>query len=140
MPWSPRRAAADTARRRICAAWCPQAQSVFKRSMPSDLIRGWKPVRVKKMRQSKEIEPLRFWFHQNRRGSSHHTASADLGEIAVDKGFLHSFHLAPIDAFCQGVVAVRQELRLDRLRQFNWTRRAQVGGGLGRLPRVAEQI
>ncbi len=32
-------------------------QSVFERSMPSDLIRGWKPVRVKKTRQIKNLEP-----------------------------------------------------------------------------------
>ncbi len=30
--------------------------SVFERSTPSDLIRGWKPVRVKKTRQSKKLE------------------------------------------------------------------------------------
>ena len=30
---------------------------VFKRSMPSDLIRGWRPVRVKKTRQIKNLEP-----------------------------------------------------------------------------------
>ena len=28
--------------------------SVFERSMPSDLIRGWRPVRVKKTRQNKK--------------------------------------------------------------------------------------
>ena len=28
-------------------------QSVFERSMPSDLIRGWVPVRVKKTRRNK---------------------------------------------------------------------------------------
>jgi hypothetical protein len=33
--------------------------SVFERSMPSDLIRGWMPVRVKKTRQNKNPE---FWF------------------------------------------------------------------------------
>src|SRR6202171_148307 len=44
-----------------------------------------------------------------------HSASAGLAEIAVDKPLLRGFHLAPIDAFCTGVVAVRQELRLDRL-------------------------
>jgi hypothetical protein len=31
-------------------------QSVFERSMPSDLIRGWKPVRVKKTHQNKRPE------------------------------------------------------------------------------------
>src|SRR5258708_26289995 len=31
--------------------------SVFERSMPSDLIRGWTPVRVKKTRQNKRVEP-----------------------------------------------------------------------------------
>jgi hypothetical protein len=31
-----------------------RADIVFKRSMPSDLIRGWIPVRVKKTRQKKE--------------------------------------------------------------------------------------
>jgi hypothetical protein len=30
------------------------SQSVFERSMPSDLIRGWVPVRVKKTRQAKD--------------------------------------------------------------------------------------
>jgi hypothetical protein len=30
--------------------------SVFKRSMPSDLIRGWIPVRVKKTRQTKNMK------------------------------------------------------------------------------------
>jgi hypothetical protein len=35
------------------------AQSVFERSMPSDLIRGWTPVRVKKTRQHDKPE-LRF--------------------------------------------------------------------------------
>jgi hypothetical protein len=29
--------------------------SVFERSMPSDLIRGWKPVRVKKTRHNKKL-------------------------------------------------------------------------------------
>jgi DNA-binding MarR family transcriptional regulator len=38
--------------RRPAAGW-----SVFKGSMPSDLIRGWKPVRVKKTRQIKNLEP-----------------------------------------------------------------------------------
>jgi hypothetical protein len=28
----------------------------FERSMPSDLIRGWEPVRVKKTRQNKKVE------------------------------------------------------------------------------------
>ena len=51
----------------------------------------------------------------------HHTASADLGEIAVDKAFLHAFHLTPIDALGTGIVAIGQELRLDCLRQFNLT-------------------
>jgi hypothetical protein len=32
-------------------------QSVFKRSMPSGLTRGWIPVRVKKMRQIKNLQP-----------------------------------------------------------------------------------
>jgi Na+/melibiose symporter-like transporter len=32
-------------------------ESVFQRSMPSDLIRGWRPVRVKKTRQTKNLEP-----------------------------------------------------------------------------------
>jgi hypothetical protein len=31
-------------------------RSVFKRSMPSDLIRGWAPVRVKKTRQNKNLD------------------------------------------------------------------------------------
>ena len=31
-------------------------KSVFQRSMPSDLIRGWIPVRVKKTRQNKRLE------------------------------------------------------------------------------------
>jgi hypothetical protein len=30
-----------------------EQDSVFKRSMPSDVIRWWTPVRVKKTRQSK---------------------------------------------------------------------------------------
>jgi hypothetical protein len=30
-------------------------QSVFERSMPSDLIRGWRPIRVKKTRQNKRL-------------------------------------------------------------------------------------
>src|ERR1700684_2851882 len=42
-----------------------------------------------------------------------HIASADLGEIAVHKGFLHAFHLAPIDGLGAGIVAIRQELGLD---------------------------
>jgi hypothetical protein len=33
------------------------ARSVFKRSMPSDLIRGWRPVRVKKTRQIRNLGP-----------------------------------------------------------------------------------
>ena len=32
--------------------------SVFERSMPSDLIRGWNPVRVKKTRQNKNQSPV----------------------------------------------------------------------------------
>jgi steroid 5-alpha reductase family enzyme len=32
-------------------------QSVFKRSMPSDLIRGWRPIRVKKTCQIENLEP-----------------------------------------------------------------------------------
>jgi len=35
-----------------------QAKSVFERSMPTDLIRGSMPVRLKKMRQSKESPVL----------------------------------------------------------------------------------
>jgi hypothetical protein len=31
-----------------------RCESVFQRSMPSDLIRGWIPVRVKKTRQNKK--------------------------------------------------------------------------------------
>src|ERR1700733_14961063 len=31
------------------------SHGVFGRSMPSDLIRGWKPVRVKKTRQKKKL-------------------------------------------------------------------------------------
>src|ERR1700692_3122250 len=34
------------------------AHSVFERSMPSDLIRGWAPVRVKKTRQTKIGTPV----------------------------------------------------------------------------------
>jgi hypothetical protein len=34
-----------------------QGRSVFQRSMPSDLIREWRPVRVKKTRQNKNPEP-----------------------------------------------------------------------------------
>src|SRR5712691_3086820 len=37
--------------------------------MPSDLIRGWIPVRVKKTRQNNKIEP-RFGSNRNRKGSS----------------------------------------------------------------------
>src|SRR5579864_9389075 len=33
-----------------------RAHSVFERSMPSDLIRGWKPVRAKKTRQDQKRE------------------------------------------------------------------------------------
>jgi hypothetical protein len=36
--------------------------------MPSDLIQGWIPVRVKKTRQNKNPD-LRFRFYQNRNGS-----------------------------------------------------------------------
>src|SRR6266699_6037339 len=57
--------------------------------------------------------------------AGHHTASADLGEIAVGKAFLHAFHYAPIDALGAGIVTIGQELGLDRLRQFNLARRAQ---------------
>jgi hypothetical protein len=32
-------------------------QSVFQRSVPADLIRGWTPARVKKPRQNKNLEP-----------------------------------------------------------------------------------
>ena len=32
-------------------------ESVFKRSMPPDLIRGWLAVRIKKTRQIKNLEP-----------------------------------------------------------------------------------
>src|SRR5713226_2666144 len=38
----------------------PAGQSVFKRSMPSDLIRGWRPVRVKKTRPIKNLARLRL--------------------------------------------------------------------------------
>ena len=38
-----------------CTASCSDGHSVFERSMPSDLIRGWIPVRVKKTRQNKRI-------------------------------------------------------------------------------------
>src|ERR1700676_2171586 len=72
--------------------------------------------------------------------AGHHTASADLGEIAVDKAFLHVFHLAPIDALGAGIVAVRQELRLDGLRQFDRARRTQVSVGPDRLPLVGQEI
>ena len=36
--------------------------------MPSDLIRGWVPVRVKKTRQNKRLEPP-FRFNRNGKGS-----------------------------------------------------------------------
>jgi hypothetical protein len=38
--------------------------------MPSDLIRGWSPVRVKKTRQIENPEPYPFRFHRNGQGSS----------------------------------------------------------------------
>src|SRR5665213_308513 len=69
-----------------------------------------------------------------------HTASADLGEIAVYKAFLHAFHLAPVDRLGAGIVAIRQELRLDRLRQFDRTRWPQIGIGPDRLPLVGQKI
>jgi hypothetical protein len=34
-----------------------QNQSVFQQSTPSDLIRGWRPVRVKKTRQIRNLDP-----------------------------------------------------------------------------------
>src|SRR5436190_14472180 len=39
------------------AAFDQRGQSVFERRMSSDLIRGWIPVRVKKTRQNKSLEP-----------------------------------------------------------------------------------
>src|SRR5580704_3027307 len=72
--------------------------------------------------------------------SRHHTASMDFGEIAVDKAFLRSFHLAPIDVLGAGVVAVRQELALDGGRQRNRARRAQIGIGPDRLALVGQQV
>ena len=38
-------------------AWTSLNKSAFKRSMPSGLIRGWRPIRVKKTRQIKNPEP-----------------------------------------------------------------------------------
>ena len=47
---------------RACLNLTHAHQSVFKRSMPSDLIRGWKPVRVRKTRQNQEARaPFRFY-------------------------------------------------------------------------------
>src|ERR1700751_6331055 len=66
----------------------------------------------------------------------HHIASADLGEIAVHKAFLHVFHLAPIDALGPRVVAVRQELVLDRVRQLDRTCGPQICVGPDRLALV----
>jgi hypothetical protein len=54
-----------------------------------------------------------------------HIASANFGEIAVDKGFLRGFHLTPVDAGGAGIIAVGQELGADRSRQFDRPRRPQ---------------
>src|SRR5437667_8345837 len=43
--------------RRRCRTPIEKRDSVFQRSMPSDLIRGWTPVRVKKTRQNRNPEP-----------------------------------------------------------------------------------
>src|ERR1700712_3946299 len=44
-----------------CLVRCPACRSggwsVFQQSMPSDLIRGWKPVRAKKTGQIKNLGP-----------------------------------------------------------------------------------
>jgi hypothetical protein len=47
------------------------SRSVFKRSMPPGLIRGWRPVRVKKTRQIKNLEP-RFDSIETERALVHH--------------------------------------------------------------------
>src|ERR1700731_4099379 len=57
--------------------------------------------------KSPNLIPSRF----NR---GHDIASADLGDIAVDKAFLHAFHLAPVDGLGAGVVAVREEFCFHR--------------------------
>jgi hypothetical protein len=41
--------------------------SVFERSMPSDLIRGWMPVRVKKTRQNKTSSSVLIHSEPNMR-------------------------------------------------------------------------
>ena len=54
------RCATGTAARGAATGEIAQAstdESVFERSMPSDSIRGWIPVRVKKTRQNKGLEP-----------------------------------------------------------------------------------
>jgi hypothetical protein len=47
----------------------PIAGAFSSESMPSDLIRGWVPVRVKKTRQNMRLEPP-FRFNRNGKGSS----------------------------------------------------------------------
>src|ERR1700744_4868568 len=69
-----------------------------------------------------------------------HSASVDLGEIAVDEAFLHVFHLAPVDALGAGVVAVGQELALDRLGQFDRASRAKVCVGPDCLALIRQQV
>jgi hypothetical protein len=52
---------------------------VFERSMPPDLIRGWGPIRVKKTRQSKNLElsvliqsePIMLWFQRQPTADDH---------------------------------------------------------------------
>src|ERR1700754_4910009 len=80
--------------------------------------------------QTKVLCDIRKWCPAI---SGHHIASADFREIAVHKAFLHVFHLAPVDALGAGVIAVRQELVLDRLGQFDRARRAQVSVSPDRL-------
>src|SRR5882757_6294190 len=54
-----------------------RAHSVFERSMPSDLIRGWTPVRVKKTRQTKA--PLVLDDHRGADGD----AAIEIGHVVI---------------------------------------------------------
>src|ERR1700755_2659044 len=73
--------------------------------------------------QTNDLCDIRKWCPSP--NPSDHIASADFGEIAVDKAFLHVFHLAPVDTLGSGIVAIGQELVLDGVGQFDWTRRTQ---------------
>ena len=74
-----------------------------------------------------------------RRLAEHHTASADFGEIAVDKPLLHRRERAPVDAFCAGILARRQEFLRDLVGQGNVACRVQIGVGPDRLALVGQQ-